>query len=195
MDTSQTSQITKPVNFELPVVPIAPDGDVIFVVGDEKRPLRVHSVFLRTASSVFKAMLGPHYREGANLSSDCPKVIPLPEDDPKAMEIIFNIIHFRFDAVSERYDPESVLCLAIAADKYDFTQALRLSIRDWLQCDNIKDPKKLWKLTKASYFLHNDRAFEATTLGLICHYGGSFFQLNDGNEIYFDFGDRFAGVY
>lgn len=175
------------------MVAIAPDGDVIFVVGDEQRPLKVHSVFLRTVSSVFNAMLGPHYREGANLSSDCPKVIPLPEDDPEAMEIIFNIIHFRLDAVRDQFEPEDVLCLAIATDKYDLAQALRLSTRDWLQqCNSTQNPKESWKLVKASYLLLNDRAFEANTRGLLYHHGGSFFRLNDANAINFHFEDLIA---
>jgi len=55
---------------------IVSDGDVVFVVGDEKRQLKAHSLFLRTVSIVFNAMLGHRYREGANLSSDMPKNHP-----------------------------------------------------------------------------------------------------------------------
>lgn len=127
--------ISGPTNRTSLPVAIAPDGDIVFVVGDEQRQLRVHSVFLRTVSSVFNSMLGPRDSDGPNLSCDRPEVIPLSEDDPEAMEIIFNITHFRMDAVKERFEPKDVLHLAIATDKYDLIQALRLSIRDWLQCD------------------------------------------------------------
>ncbi len=123
--TSQTSSGPKGQ-----LVTIAQGGDVIFVVGDEQRQLRVHSLFLRTVSPVFNAMLGPRYKEGANLMPDSPMSILLPEDDPDAMETIFNIIHFRTDAVSDQHEPEAVLRLAIATDKYDLTRALQLSIRD-----------------------------------------------------------------
>jgi len=49
------------------VINIAPDGDVILVVGPSRSQiskLRVHSLFLTTASKVFSAMFGPHFKEG-----------------------------------------------------------------------------------------------------------------------------------
>ena len=63
--------------------------------------MRVHSVILRTASTVFNALLGPHYNEGGNLSSGAPKDIPLPEDDAVALEIIFNALHYRVEAIQD----------------------------------------------------------------------------------------------
>ncbi|KAI1763286.1 hypothetical protein GGR53DRAFT_371647 [Hypoxylon sp. FL1150] len=193
MDGSKAGENIKPGIAESSPVAIAPDGDVIFVVGDEQRRLRVHSVFLRTVSSVFRAMLGPHFREGANLSSDCPTVIPLPDDDPEAMEVIFNIVHFRLDAVKERYEPGELLCLAVATDKYDMTGALRLSTRGWLRCEGIRDPDQLWKLAKATYILRNYGVFRTVTMLLVVYHTGSFYRLNDDAEITFDFEDRLAG--
>ncbi|XXG99310.1 hypothetical protein Hte_005647 [Hypoxylon texense] len=198
MDASQAGEIIKPAVPESPPVAIAPDGDVIFVVGDEQRRLKVHSVFLRTVSPVFKAMLGPHFREGANLSSDRPTVIPLPDDDPEAMEVLFNVVHYRLDAVKKRYDVEEMLYMAIALDKYDLTRALRLSIPGsipgWLQCDGIQDPDQLWKLTKASYILHKAQTFWTATLWLIVYQAGSFYRLNDDAEIIFDHEERLAAM-
>ena len=138
-------------------------------------------------------MLGPHYSEGTNLSRDHPKTISLPEDDPDAMETIFNILHFRNDVVSDQLEPEDVLRLAIATDKYDLIRALQLSIRVWLECDSNQDPERLWQLARASYLLRNNRAFEVTTFGLLCHYGGSYFRQGEVDAIPFDEG-RFAGM-
>ena len=55
-------------------------------------------------------MLGRSYSEGAKLSSIAPKDIPLPDDDAKALEIIFNVIHYRMEAIDDPLDPSVVLC-------------------------------------------------------------------------------------
>ncbi len=88
-------------------------------------------------------MLGRSYSEGAKLSSIAPKDIPLPDDDAKALEIIFNVIHYRMDAIDDPLDPSVVLRVAIMADKYDFIQALKLTARDWLKCDAVRDAENL----------------------------------------------------
>jgi hypothetical protein len=45
------------------VTDIAADGDVILVVGPERRKLRVHSLILKNVSTAFNAMFGPHFKE------------------------------------------------------------------------------------------------------------------------------------
>lgn len=39
------------------------EGDVIFIIGASKKKLKVSSVMLSRVSPVFKALLGPHFRE------------------------------------------------------------------------------------------------------------------------------------
>lgn len=43
---------------------VAPEGDVILVVGADKKRLRVSSTFLSQSSSVFKAMFSGKFAEG-----------------------------------------------------------------------------------------------------------------------------------
>ena len=69
---------------ESPSESTAASGDVLLVIGSEGKWIQVHSLILRTASTVFNAMLGPHYTEGRDLSSESPKEILLPEDDPES---------------------------------------------------------------------------------------------------------------
>ncbi|GAB1315512.1 hypothetical protein MFIFM68171_05722 [Madurella fahalii] len=151
---------------ESPLESIAASGDVLLVIGTEGKRIRVQSLILRTASTVFNAMLGPHYTEGWDLSSESPKDIFLPEDDPEALRIIFNTIHYRLNTVDDPLDPPLVLRIAIMADKYDFIQALKLVSRDWLRCENVVDAKKLWQLTMASGWLKSEKCFEENTLTL-----------------------------
>jgi len=82
--------------------------------------MKVDSFIFCTSSRVFNVILGPSYSEGANLSSLAPKDIPLPNDDAKALEIIFNVIHYRMEAMDDPLDPSVVLRVAITADKYNF---------------------------------------------------------------------------
>jgi len=75
--------------------------------------MRVHSLMLRTASTVFNTMLGPHYSEGRNLSLESPENIPLPDDDLKALEITFNAIYYCMEAIDDPLDPALLLRMAI----------------------------------------------------------------------------------
>ncbi|KAM0499108.1 hypothetical protein ACHAP8_005816 [Fusarium lateritium] len=49
------------------IIDIAPDGDLILVVGPKKTKLRVRSTLLAAASKPFSAMLGPNWKEGNDL--------------------------------------------------------------------------------------------------------------------------------
>lgn len=117
-------------------VNIAPDGDVVFVVGPAERRLRVHSLVVKTASAVLNAMLRPNFMEGQQLASTGSAEIALPDDDDKAMEIIFSVVHGRNDAVPKQLDPTQLLQVAIATDKYDCFLSLAFAIPVWL---NVKE--------------------------------------------------------
>jgi|SRR3569833_1008316 len=182
MDTSNPSTVN-----------IAPSGDVVLVVGAEQMRMRVHSLILRTSSTVFNAMLGPSYSEGANLSPVAPKDVSLPEDDAGALEFIFNVIHYRMDAIDDPPDPSLVLRVAMMADKYDFIQALKLASRDWLKCDAVNDAEELWRLVMAACWLRNEKAFENSTQALLCCYGGSYLELGDLDRMPPHLVGQFAG--
>jgi len=191
---SPSNLVVTPNATNLSTIGIAPSGDVVLVIGDEERKMRVHSLILRTSSKVFDAMLGPSYSEGANLSSAAPKDISLPEDDAAALEIIFNVIHCRTDAIDDPLDPSLVLRVAIMADKYDFIEALKYAARDWMKCDAVRDAENLWRLAIASCWLRDDRGFENNTLALLCQYGGSYVNLGEVDRTPPDVVDQLAGT-
>jgi len=191
---SPSNLAVTPNTTNLSTIGIAPSGDVVLVIGDEEQKMRVHSLILRTSSKVFEAMLGPSYSEGANLSSAAPKDISLPEDDAAALEIIFNVIHCRTDAIDDPLDPSLVLRVAIMADKYDFIEALKYAARDWMKCDAVRDAENLWRLAIASCWLRDDRGFENNTLALLCQYGGSYVNLGEVDRTPPDVVDQLAGT-
>lgn len=76
-----------------------PNGDVVFVVGDEKYRIRVSSIILRNSSPVFKVLLGPRFAEGQQLFNEGYVEVPLPEDDPDALTPILHVLRGRNDLV------------------------------------------------------------------------------------------------
>jgi hypothetical protein len=86
---------------------VDPDGDLILQVGqkesDDDEPSRsgnvqllVSSEILTITSPVFKAMLcGPFLEGQLVLSNVNPPVLSLPEDDPGAMELLINVLHYQ----------------------------------------------------------------------------------------------------
>jgi len=138
------------------VVEIAPDGDLILVVGksDDMVKFKVHSLCLKLASKVFTAMFGPNWAEGKALSKDNPKEIALPEDDPVAMRKICQILHQQIEALADEVLTVAELAhLALAADKYDVVHLLSRFCSIWM--DNIvisTTEDRLICLSAVSYF-------------------------------------------
>lgn len=95
--------------------------------------LHVSSVFLGQASPVFKAMLGPKFREGQALAGDSRIDIPLPEDDPRAMESICNVLHFRSVQVPQKLDIDGLVQVTQHSDKYDVSIVMRTFIHAWVE--------------------------------------------------------------
>ncbi|KAI7277108.1 hypothetical protein KC335_g99 [Hortaea werneckii] len=74
-------------------VDVAADGDIILAL-PQNLCIRVSSAVLSLVSPVFKAMLGPRFREGSeSRSSSQPKEISLPEDDGIAMKHLCLLLH------------------------------------------------------------------------------------------------------
>jgi hypothetical protein len=166
-----TTEIT-----QAPISEISPEGDVIFVLGQNKR-LRVCSVILRNASKPFNRMLGKDYAEGQNLSKTNPPEVPLPDDDPDAMEIIFNIIHHRNDAIPASLTPQEVFNIAIPIHKYDCVVALKHASIVWLKLSGNECLKDLGYLMGAAYILGDAEAFNDITLAMILRHKESYLKV------------------
>lgn len=155
------------------IVDIFPKGDVILVVGSEKVKLRVHSMFLKTASKPFLAMFEPVWNEGNMLGRDEPTEIPLPEGDASALQTICAIIHHQNKLVPQILTASDVLGIAIAADKHDCVDALKFASSNWLQPQNQK-VNGLTLLTAAAYVFQDALAFKRITKALVLNHGGTY---------------------
>jgi hypothetical protein len=118
------------------MVKIDSDGDVLFIVSSCDKPtarLLVSSKVLSLASPVFAAMFSPRFKEGSSLNPGCPSEVPLPEDDPEAMTLLCNCLHFRTDHIPRNVDFSLLKALAILCDKYNVARAISAWNILWLQ--------------------------------------------------------------
>lgn len=127
--------MTPPQPLSEEMVKIDPGGDVIFILSCDQLTVRllVSSKVLSLASSVFAAMFSPRFKEGSSLDPDCPFEVPLPEDDPEAMTLLCNCLHFRTDHIPRNLEFSLLKALAILCDKYNVAKAIAAWNILWLQ--------------------------------------------------------------
>ncbi|KAK8429805.1 hypothetical protein IWX49DRAFT_637480, partial [Phyllosticta citricarpa] len=147
-------------------------GDVVLVLEDDSR-LRVQASILRNASETFRAMFGPHFNEGRNLSCENPKEIPLPDDNPMAIKLLCAILHHRYRP-DETPPFELVKRLAEAIDKYLCVPSTKAITTMWLHKILVTpwewEFPRLVELLAASYLLKSDSAFHETSKALVLKY-------------------------
>ena len=135
-------------------IEIDAEGDVVLVCGEgteqyvfrrlpstftfmpwlirRRKRLRVHSALMTRASSVFKALLSPRFREGTELSTTGAVEVAFPEDDGNAMATICYIIHYQASKTEQpKYLPD-LIKVAQLSDKYDLNEVMKLHAQGWL---------------------------------------------------------------
>lgn len=128
-------------------------------------------------------MFGPRWSEGKGLSGVSPKEVRLEEDDASALRTICCIFHHRNDTVPDILPPEVVLQIAIEADKYDLTVALKYVWLVWLQPRGDASMMDMGYLMAAAFLLGHREMFPTHTLRLILRYKGSYVELLDNPAI------------
>lgn len=163
---------------------ISATGDIILVVGsadsEDFQPLRlrVQSAILREASSVFKAMLSPPWIESQEISAESPKEVHLPDDDPMAMEIICEGLHF-MNTFTDRimFPASNLLDAAILIDKYDLVRPMKRDTDVWLE-SSIQHyrypPNDLLYALAAAWVLKAEDSFSRLSWTLMVTYQGSY---------------------
>jgi len=113
---------------------IDPEGDIIISHPTTESKFHLFSRILSLASPVFRAMFSSRYYEGLALAPAVGVVeISLPDDSPRAMAIIFHILHFQNPEVGKEIENEVLYEVALMAEKYELIGALGHWRETWLQ--------------------------------------------------------------
>ncbi|KAK1534777.1 uncharacterized protein CCOS01_03529 [Colletotrichum costaricense] len=159
------------------IIEIAPDGDLLLLVGPDETRMRVHSMSLMAASKPFSVMLGPDWKEGREMHNQGkPSELLLPEDNVAALRIICSVIHHKNSEVPRTLAVGDVLAVAVAADKYDCGNALKFAAESWLRPSG-ESAGNLMLLTAAAYLLQSAQAFKEITRALILDHDGPYLDL------------------
>ncbi|KAJ4178250.1 hypothetical protein NW755_013351 [Fusarium falciforme] len=165
---------------------VAPDGDVIFVLGGGTDKVQVQSSIMKSASPVFSAMLAGHFREGQMLqdatASGQPVEIPLPGDDFEAFKLICIAIHRQ--ASTTQYCPSEEVLMRVLqiADKYNLVDSVFLSMEFWAR-KYVPDPTlNHFLLMIICHQIKSQELFQLFSRSLVLNHGGSFMSLAAENE-------------
>jgi hypothetical protein len=156
---------------------IAPDGDVILIVGEENVRLRVYSQCLRSVAKVSGAMFGRDWSERQSLFMPLPEEVRLPEDNADAMRTICCVLHARNDLLSKHLTATEILQAAVAVDKYDLKSALEHAGSVWLMPEPFKGILDRARFLAAAFLFNNAEAFLAHSRYLILGYTESYSAL------------------
>ncbi|KAH7302862.1 hypothetical protein B0I35DRAFT_365907 [Stachybotrys elegans] len=156
---------------------VTSDGNLVLIVGEQKKQLRVQSQCLSCASKVFRVMFSPPWSDDRNLSADNAKEISLLEDDAQALYIIFCVLHHRNDILPQELSPQQVLQVAIAADKYDVSVALQYVRAQWLKHGQNDNSMDMAYLLAAAFLFDDAVAFEEIAMALILQHRESYVLL------------------
>jgi len=140
-------------------------------MGPTRKSLRCHSLFVKTASPVLRAMLGPNFSEGHRPQID------LPEDDADKLELI-NVVHNRAHSVPGTLSADQLMHLAVTSDKYDCWDSLTFALRIWL--GNVWDVTKFNNIVAyalVAYLAGPPKPFAEATAALVFKYAGSYRKL------------------
>lgn len=169
MDTRGDNILSSETGDEEPEVPpefftMDDEGDIILDAGSVL--LRVSSNVLRLASPVFRAMLEPgRFLEGqAHRDSDNPFTIQLEDDDPGALIMLCNILHFK--KVEFTRNVKLLATFTDLCDKYCCFLAPQFPVMSWLYLFDYSDQTSpnLTQLLWAAYAFNLPTQFEKITI-------------------------------
>ena len=134
---------------------------------DTSANLLVSSKVLSLASPVFAALLGPKFLEGNDIRRGVCPVIELHDDDPAAITLICNTLHYRYDSVPTHLEAEQLGQIAILCDKYDCSKSFQPWSEKWLSSSDGVRFSDLGHLLLATYKLNDPDHFASFSAELI----------------------------
>ena len=134
------------------------EGDVILVL--ETADIKISSSVLAKISPVFRAMFGPGFYEGTQLSTSSPGSVTLPDDDTESMIAICKVAYLQHAAKFELLEPKFLFEITKVADKYECLSTIYLPMRLCLAASFERNKKKAY----CAYLLFPTIKFEMQSL-------------------------------
>lgn len=130
--------------------------------------MRVSSRHLILVSPFFRALLESSFAEGLSLTSAGTAEVPLPEDDPQALQILLNIIHGHMRKVPRSVNIGTLTQVSVLIDKYALHEVTEVFTEIWFDKLEAKMPATIepelsawlcvsWVLQKKEAFWHLTR--------------------------------------
>ncbi|KAJ9241436.1 hypothetical protein DTO169E5_3636 [Paecilomyces variotii] len=136
----------------LEIIKIDPEGDVALRV--ESKDLIVSSKILSMTSPVFDEMMSKYDTETTDLGALL--VLRLEGDDPRALTLLCQLLHYRFDAVESQPNLDLLLEFINLANKYKCIPSVQLQASHWLRGE-AKSPwltrEETKKMCRAAFLL------------------------------------------
>ncbi|KAJ9370380.1 hypothetical protein DTO282E5_4921 [Paecilomyces variotii] len=137
------------------IIKIDPEGDVALRV--ESKDLIVSSKILSMTSPVFDEMMSKDDTETTGLGALL--VLRLQGDDPGALTLLCQLLHYRSDAVKSQPNLDLLLEFINLANKYKCIPAVQLQACHWLRCEArspLLTPEKTKKKWRAAFLLGDE---------------------------------------
>lgn len=170
------------------------DMDCLLIVGPDEIEIQANSLFLSAASKPFRAIFSPEWRHDDDVEDQDGLVkIPLPEDDPSALRLICAVIQHQNHLIPNSLSANTVLSIAVTADKYDCLRALKFASESWFHVSRIP-VQDMFILAAAAFLFDSATAFRRITKEMILCHNGSFADVtSEGVEEIMDW--RLLGRY
>lgn len=144
-------------------IPVDTDEDT----QPDKIQMRVSSSHLTLASPVFKRLLKGGFAESRSLDSTGTAEVPLPEDNPQALQILLNIIHGHVKKVPRAMGIGMLTHISILIDKYCLHEVTEIFTDMWFEKLKGDIPgsftKDLMCWLCVSWVLRKSEVFKGTT--------------------------------
>lgn len=144
------------------------DGDIL--VQTSSQELLVSSKILTLASPVFKTMFNSKFLEGSAIRSvQNPLELPLPDDDPDALAVLFHTLHFSSKRKFLKLGADLQLDVAQLSDKYDCATSIYGESGRWLRSLSESDHSSLilWKSSTIDFLMGHIDEFSNLTAKLV----------------------------
>lgn len=88
-----------------PIFVAAPQGDLTVAIGRDRarKLMKINSTIVKLASPVFRAVLGPSFKEGQATYDESDPLV-LPDDDAVAIVNLFQILHWNSDKADKTHE-------------------------------------------------------------------------------------------